>query len=796
MPFRRNWLTCCAWWLLAAATVHAQPTVTLTTDIAPQPLYRALAAFADQTGLQVVYLSEVVGARKSPGALAGLSASAALDQLLDGTGLQFQFVNDWTVSIVAAASVQPAGYRFEAAGASDPVGATATLEEIIVTARRRDELASKVPISVVVWSREAMAASGVKGMDEIGALTPGVGFDWNTPWGAGAYTRVEIRGVTGRRGSTVGVFVDDTPLPPVWWDTFGRAFPSTFDLERVEVLRGPQGPLLGQGTLGGALRFIPTPPSLSSFSGLATAELATTAHGDLTYEAGAAVGGPVVTDVLGVRVGGLYRSEGGFVDRVDASTGTIVDGNANRTVTQIARAALTWAPTESVRITPSVSYQLFSPHDTAAFYSDLSNGGDLRNGSLVRTPFSDAYYLSSIKLTADLGSTELSAVSSLFDREAINTYDITSPSGDPLHYDYTDATWIEIDVAQRMFSQELRLISGDPDAAFTWLAGVFYSELESRTAHKIVYSVHPVDGQDATRIDQTQLEGYAQLSRRFGGLTASAALRFGRTRYAYVTEAAPIFRGSDEETTVTPRFDLSYETGQGDFYYLTAARGYRSGGIVPTLPGCGPAEFPSDTVWNYEVGTKRDLLDRRLHVDASIFHLRWDNGQQDAPESCFFGFTPGAAASSGFDLSAQARVTEHVSMGLAVTYTDTRYTQTIRRGDEVVVRTGDALGGVAPPWNVSASFEYEFPLTSDVSADIRAEDHFRGGNLGSSSPSTNLLNLRGTVRWPGVDLGLFVNNALDSRPTLNAFPSDAPSSAEVAYTFRPRTVGMSATWRF
>jgi outer membrane receptor protein involved in Fe transport len=137
-------------------------------------------------------------------------------------------------------------------------------------------------------------------------------------------------------------------------------------------------------------------------------------------------------------------------------------------------------------------------------------------------------------------------------------------------------------------------------------------------------------------------------------------------------------------------------------------------------------------------------------------------------------------------------MTEHVSMGLAVTYTDTRYTQTIRQGDEVVVGKGDPLGGIAPPWNVSASFDYEFPVTSDVSADIRAEDHFRGGNLASS---TNLLNLRGTVHWPGVDLGLFVNNALDSRPSLNAFTWNDAYDRQVAYTFRPRTVGVSATWR-
>src|SRR6266436_6789424 len=205
-----------------------------------------------------------------------------------------------------------------------------SLEEIVVTATRREEQANRVPISMAVWTQEAMEASGVKGMDQIGALTPGVEFSFNTTIGAPGYTYLVIRGVTDRHAATTGVLIDDTPVPVARGDTFARSFSWTFDLNRVEVLRGPQGTLLGQGTLGGAVRFIMNQPSLTSFSGLARAEYSTTARGDTSYEAGAAIGGPLLTEVLGFRVSGWYRTDGGFVDRINPFTGATVDANANR----------------------------------------------------------------------------------------------------------------------------------------------------------------------------------------------------------------------------------------------------------------------------------------------------------------------------------------------------------------------------------------------------------------------------------------------------------------------------------
>ena len=300
-------LVCCAMWCVIAPSMsHAQPPVTLSADIAPQPLTQALAALAQNTGLQLIYVSAIAGAQQSRGARAGLSLSEALTQLLDDTGLRFEFLNPQTVRIylppLLRPTISPVAMAPERHASRHSV-ARVTLEEVVVTATRREEWANRVPISMAVWTQEAMEASGIKSMTEIGALTPGVEFDFDTLIGA-IQTNLVIRGVTDRHGTTTGVFIDDTPVPAGRGDTFLRSFPWAFDLDRVEVLRGPQGTLLGQGALGGAIRFITNQPSLTTFSGLARTEFSTTARGDVSYEAGAAAGGPLLTEGLGFRVSG------------------------------------------------------------------------------------------------------------------------------------------------------------------------------------------------------------------------------------------------------------------------------------------------------------------------------------------------------------------------------------------------------------------------------------------------------------------------------------------------------------
>jgi len=199
------------------------------------------------------------------------SRPEALAHLLADTGLRFEFLNPRTVRIYAQPPLRP---TVSAAVAIAPerrasgyrAAPTAATEEVIVTATRRAEHADKVPMSITVWTEQTMAASGVKGMTQIGALTPGVEFDFFPDFGSGIYTNIATRGITDRNGTTSGIYLDETALP-AGGQSIGRVFPVTFDLDRVEVLRGPQGALLGQGTLGGAVRFIMSQPSLTTFSG-------------------------------------------------------------------------------------------------------------------------------------------------------------------------------------------------------------------------------------------------------------------------------------------------------------------------------------------------------------------------------------------------------------------------------------------------------------------------------------------------------------------------------------------------
>src|SRR5215472_14593866 len=187
---RRGFLLGLVWGVIVTSAGGAEPEVVLSADIAPRPLTEALAAFGHQTGLQLIYVSSVAETQQSKGARAGLTASAALGQLLDGTGLSFEFLNARTVRIFPAPPIVPTltaySYGPPTSAVRQATRRPVGLEEVIVRGTRGQEPASRVPIDLVVWTEEAMAVSGVKGMAQIGALTPGMDFGFS-PLGTDFY---------------------------------------------------------------------------------------------------------------------------------------------------------------------------------------------------------------------------------------------------------------------------------------------------------------------------------------------------------------------------------------------------------------------------------------------------------------------------------------------------------------------------------------------------------------------------------------------------------------------------------
>ena len=236
-----------------------------------------------------------------------------------------------------------------------------------------------------------MDAAGIKGISEIAAVTPGVEYDYDTQFGPGILTTLGIRGIKSDIGApTTGVYIDDVPIQ--WRQSrFGNAYPVTFDLTRVEVLRGPQGTLFGAGAEGGAVRFITTEPSMTEFTGLYRAEVSQTEYRGPSFETGAAAGGPIVDGRVALRISAWYRDDGGYVNRINPFTGATVDSEANRASSRALRAAVVFAPTESLRITPALSYQSVGRHDSPIFYPYLSNpsAGAFNNGKLLRQPSTD-----------------------------------------------------------------------------------------------------------------------------------------------------------------------------------------------------------------------------------------------------------------------------------------------------------------------------------------------------------------------------------------------------------------------
>ncbi len=547
-----------------------------------------------------------------------------------------------TAPAAAPAAPEAAPAKTDAAPQDKPT----ELQEIIVTATRHSEAVSKVPISITAFTPEVMEEKGIKNIADIVRYTPGITID------ADGTNKVSIRGIASSAGAaTTGIYIDDTPIQTRTLGFNGdNAVPNVFDLERVEVLRGPQGTLFGAGAEGGAVRYILAQPNMHSTDLYTRSEVSFTQGGAPNYEVGIAGGAPIVDNVLGFRASIWYRRDGGWIDRLNPFTYDVVEKNANYANTVAVRLAAKWAVNDDVTVTPSVLYQDRGTNDVSTYFPYLSNPGSESYRNAWGTPRHepDRYVLPALKVESEFGKASFISNTSYYTRRDTSGYDGTlynlsyyqtffdnGVSSPPAPYPLVDGTGLHLPPSlqnyraqgpitnqQQTFAQEFRLQSNDPKADLTWTAGLFYSKTNQTSIEEIVdpmldqlllglFGVDTVgefgvpllaNGDSYFNHNQsrdTQLAVFGEGSYALTDkLKATVGLRASKTdvNFSNFANGPQNFgptggSGTQNEKPVTPKFSVSYQANRDDLYYATYAKGFRPGGAnapIPAGANCGP----------------------------------------------------------------------------------------------------------------------------------------------------------------------------------------------------------------
>ena len=742
--------------------------------------------------------------------------------------------------------------------ASNGTGEDLIMNDVIVTAQKRSESLLDVPISITALSEEELIRQGAQSIDDVARITPGLTM---VPSARGYSGTPIIRGIASLTAApTVGIYINDTPVQTQPSIFAGNPSPFLFDIDRVEVLRGPQGTLYGSSSMGGTIRYVTKTPSYTDYSGRIFGEVADTDGADLSYQLAGAMGGPIVKDKLAARVSASYRQDGGLIERVDRVTGDVVDSNIDSVDTFASNLALSWQATENLEIRPALFFQTVERDDMPNFQPSI---GEYKQFNTSPQPGHDRFYIPSLTMELDLDGMSLTSVSSLLRKTEKQTIDYSNLVPNFLfgvdffpgfeQYFATSVSHVE----QNEESQEIRLASDD-DGRLSWIVGGFYRKsdnhftqfVEDGSFEPLLLALTGYNVQQVTGIPllpgsgvyagntNTVFKEYAVFGEGTYAITpalkATLGMRVSRSsidldRYTEgpLNGGVQSFDGSQEDTPVTPKASISYESKDGSLFYATAQRGYRAGGVNAPVPasncaadlavygGTPPGDFDSDSLWSYETGAKGQFLNRKLAVNASAYWIDWENIQQPISlPNCGFGFTDnlGSARSRGFELEAQAIPLEGLTIGARVGYTDAELTETVLAPADpitgiqaVIAGKGDPIVGV-PEWSVSFSGEYIFRLRNGMDAYVRGnyqwlDSYYRTqppGRVGHmpllyEADSYEYASLRfGLMMDGGWDVSAFVNNLTDDDTYIGASTGSSPATGRLLVsTQRPRTIGLS-----
>jgi iron complex outermembrane recepter protein len=714
------------------------------------------------------------------------------------------------------------------------------LQEIVVTAQKRTSTVQDTPISLTAVTGRDIQDRGLTDLSSLMQSVPGVSIRTSGP----GMAELEMRGVAsvGGNSPTVGFYYDDVPLTAPSATNEGKIVisPALYDLERVEVLRGPQGTLYGSGSMGGTVKLIPNPPNPNGFAASGETTLADTDHGGFDYAQSAMVNLPFGDGLGAVRIVGSYSHDAGWIDRIVIAPGDFPPPTAGFTVRGNVQAAPVLADYHDVNDVDRTSVRiaaLFKPVDgltiePSLFYQRMSSGGlpyiDSDPGTDAHyQPFDiaeryhDDFMLYSLNASYTAQAFEVTSIASYWQRHEPLIQDTSESwetglglTGFTAAQGGLGAAWADEENPTWQTTEELRIQSVG-DSKLKWLAGYFYSDFYS--AWNIVFP----STNGAALFGSNDLFSYFSpmpilQQSEFGELTYNFtdpfAVTLGLRHYHYDAPVSLDQFGALTATTVTsttetdqgflPKVSANYNFDKDFMLYATAAKGFRPGGGTGPVPtsgplSCeaqlmqeygsssfvpGPVSFESDHVWSYELGEKLRTDDERVTINGAIYYESWIGVQQvNALSSCGYVYTANAgdAQVKGAELEIQAIVVPEVIVSANAGYSDAALVSSSLL--DAGFNSGTPIQQV-PKWTSSASIAWRHPLSNGLILTARADNTYVGSRTDetfsiNTLSAYDLANIRAGLEGERWSATLFVNNVADKRALLNNITQDAVNLA-------------------
>lgn len=722
--------------------------------------------------------------------------------------------------------------------------------EIVVTASRRSQNLQDVPMSITAVTGSALQTKVATTFLDYAVSIPNLSFSV-AGVGPSSGRSIAVRGIADV--NTTGFYIDDSPLTE-------SLDPKILDVERIEVLRGPQGTLYGARSLGGTVRLITVQPDANEFSGHVHASLSSTRNTDQpNYQIDGALNLPVVKDRIGLRVVALHQYDAGYFSRTYdvPGGGTQTVRNVGRSVTDGFSASALVKITDDLSITPRILYQStrlngYQLADVAVDNSSLVpnilrvQSLDQRRMFDLPEASDDKWLLGTVDVKLKKSFGTFSYATTFFHRRTRDVEDQSDFIASAFGISQEIPTTIEVHTPVDSFAQELRFASSFKGPVQV-VTGLFYNNVRSNqwSPPNIIPGLDAATGgalgtdfvyEKNWPTSQKDYAVYGEVNWKIlPALTATLGGRAFKTKTASsITGAGIVYGGSDSrgkttlsESGFTPKASLQYEFSRGNQIYGTVAKGFRPGGpnqLFPAFFGCpqelaglgqtsdSAAFYKSDTVWSYEVGAKTTMFDRKLRASASAFRIDWSDIQQKVQLKCGFDFktNSGSARSQGFELEFTANPISGLTVGAGGGYVDAKFTESSPNSR---FKAGDRIPQV-PKWNFNVNADYRREVMPSVEGFVHADYAYVGSSDSSINanvspvtghliprirPSYEIVNARiGVLVRSTYEFALFAKNLTDERASLSDITAAAAEAPGRARVTinQPRTIGAEVRVRF